>query len=157
MFALAGALCGQTPRESVRKLLEVSGAMEMAKDSMTAPRMEAQMRDMLKPDQAPPDRRPTLERFIKEFSVAFAAEAAKKQPELIELVLDVYDKFYTPEEIKALVAFYETPVGRKMALTAPKANMEIMRISVAWGQTLGQKLGAEIGARIEAEEKARKP
>jgi hypothetical protein len=48
-----------------------------------------------------------------------------------------YDHHFTSEEIKQLIQFYQSPVGKKMADAGPQLTSEMM----AQGQKLGQDLG----------------
>lgn len=60
--------------------------------------------------------------------------------ELIELYVPIYDKYYTHQEIKDLILFYESPTGKK--------TVEKMPLIMAESMTLGQKLGEKLGQKV---------
>ena len=59
---------------------------------------------------------------------------------LNEQLIPVFKKYYTQEEVKAIIAFYETPVGKKMAETTPKMMMEQMQFTQTWAMALMGKM-----------------
>jgi hypothetical protein len=65
---------------------------------------------------------------------------------LLERVVPVYEKHFSPAEIDDLLAFYRTPTGRKAISVMPA----VMNESIAIGQTWGRGLGPEIGRRVQA-------
>lgn len=72
------------------------------------------------------------------------AEAKFDMAELIQLIIPVYDKYYTTEDLKALNAFYESPVGQKVLSTLPQITQESMRIGQAWGEEVGKRVEREV-------------
>lgn len=65
---------------------------------------------------------------------------------MVDQMIPVYDKYFTHPEIRELLAFYQTNIGRKAIDVLPK----IVGESMAIGQTWGQSLGPEINRRVEA-------
>ena len=65
--------------------------------------------------------------------------------EVIELnkqLIPVYKKHFTQDEVKAIIAFYETPAGKKLADKTPLIAVESMQSSQAWGMGLFGKIQA---------------
>ena len=60
--------------------------------------------------------------------------------EFISMYIPIYKKHFAHDEIKELIKFYESPIGRKMVEKMPA----IMQESTAIGQQWGEKIGAEI-------------
>lgn len=60
--------------------------------------------------------------------------------EFVELYVPIYDKYYTHQEIKDLITFYESPTGKKTVEKTP--------IIMAESMSLGQKLGEKIGQKV---------
>lgn len=59
--------------------------------------------------------------------------------EIVELhkqLIPVYKKHFTQDEVKAIIAFYETPAGNKLAEKTPMIAVEAMQGSQAWGMGL---------------------
>lgn len=57
---------------------------------------------------------------------------------LLELIVPVYQKHMTIEDLKELIKFYETPVGKKFALKTPLIVQESMQVGQQWGMKIGQ-------------------
>jgi hypothetical protein len=64
--------------------------------------------------------------------------------EIIELVIPVYAKYLTHEEIQQLIVFYESPVGRKLAVVQPRIFQESYLLGQEWGQAIGEKMQREL-------------
>jgi len=69
------------------------------------------------------------------FVTSFADTYQKKfdVDDLTEQLVAIYDKHYTDDEIKALLQFYGSPVGQKVAGEMPKITKEIQAASRAIG------------------------
>lgn len=68
------------------------------------------------------------------------------QPDdLINLVIPIYAKYYTHDEIKGLIKFYETPLGKKTIQTLPMITQESMTAGREWGI----KIATKIAERLE--------
>ncbi len=63
-----------------------------------------------------------------------------KTGELMDMIVPIYDKYYTREDIDGLIAFYKSPLGRKVVTTMPA----VMRDSMSAGQQWGQKLARQV-------------
>jgi hypothetical protein len=156
LFCSLAAFAQPAPRPDIVALLDATGSIDALDKLFTPETMEAQMRTMMKPESAPPDQRAKMERFIKEFSKEFSGEVKQQRQALLDLIIAIHAKHYTPDDVKAIIAFYQTPVGKKMAGLAVKLSMETMQTAQAWGQEIGQRVGQKVGQRIEAEEKEKK-
>jgi hypothetical protein len=62
----------------------------------------------------------------------------------IELAIPVYDRYWTDEEIKGLIQFYDTPLGRKSLAILPKMAGELQETGRQWGQDLGRESMKEV-------------
>jgi uncharacterized protein len=58
--------------------------------------------------------------------------------DLTEMLVPVYKKYMTKEDLEELIKFYETPVGRKFAEYTPMIMQESMQIGQQWGLKIGQ-------------------
>lgn len=77
----------------------------------------------------------------------FLAAARARRGELGALLIPIYDRHFTADELRQLLAFYRTPLGQKL-LTEQSA---IAQEAMATGQQWGQRLGLEIGQKMAAE------
>ncbi len=73
-----------------------------------------------------------------------------KVDDLVQLVVPVYDKYYSEAEIDQLTAFYKSPLGQKMVASMPTMMEETEKA----GGVLGAQIGARVGEKIEAKLKA---
>lgn len=95
------------------ELLQLNGTRQALEATV-----EASLRQL---GSAPDDpARPALERFVRR---CFAFDAL--QPELVEL----YCRNYTPEELRALIAFYRTPLGQKKAQADARIGAALSEIT----------------------------
>lgn len=59
--------------------------------------------------------------------------------ELVELFIPVYQKYFTIDDIKEIIKFYESPIGQKLAMKTPLITQESMQIGQQWGMKIGQE------------------
>ena len=111
----------------IRKLMKVTGAANLGEQMMT------QMLPMLKQNSTGiPD----------EFWTEFMSEIDMSK--LVELCIPSYEKYFTHDEIKGLLKFYETPLGKKMIQVQPQIMLECMIAGQQWGQQIGAKAAQKI-------------
>ncbi|VAX35961.1 hypothetical protein MNBD_UNCLBAC01-1152 [hydrothermal vent metagenome] len=92
------------------EFIEVSGVHQ---------NMQASIQQII--DNAPEERRWDLEEL---FDINM----------LVQNLIPIYDAYYTEEDLKALVAFYTSPVGQKFFEVTPKIMAEAMQVSVQYFQ-----------------------
>jgi len=64
--------------------------------------------------------------------------------ELLDLLLPIYQKHLSLEDINNMTAFYQTPTGKRFAEKTPAITQESMQAGQVWGQ----KIGAEFAKKI---------
>ena len=67
--------------------------------------------------------------------------------DFLGMTVSLYDKYFTNDEIVALIRFYETPAGQKATQVLPSLVQE----SMAHGQEQGQRATAKAMARVAEE------
>lgn len=60
--------------------------------------------------------------------------------DLINLVIPIYKKYYTLEEINQLIVFYKTPLGKKMTAVLPGISSDSMAAGQKWGKEIAEKV-----------------
>ena len=60
--------------------------------------------------------------------------------ELTELVVPIYDRHLTHDDVKQLIAFYDSPVGRKLLSVQPQILAESMQIGQEWGRAAAERV-----------------
>jgi hypothetical protein len=72
-----------------------------------------------------------------------------KSDALFNEVARVYAVMYTPEELQQIIAFYETPVGQKLASNAQKVNTDTAKILTVFTQNFGTEFVREVKAKLK--------
>lgn len=67
---------------------------------------------------------------------AFMKEVRATMPDLYKQIAEVYMEYYTHEEIKEILDFYESPIGQKVIEQTPKITEKSMTIGQTWGMGL---------------------
>jgi hypothetical protein len=77
-----------------------------------------------------------------------------KTDDLLDLIVPIYDKHLSKEDIDGLVQFYQTPLGKKMTSVLPQVLVESQTAAMNMGQELGRKAMLEVLAEHPELEKA---
>jgi uncharacterized protein len=65
----------------------------------------------------------------------------------VDLIVPVYDRNLTHDDIKELIRFYETPTGRKFVSVLPKITQESMAVGEKWGRDLAMRVMTKLQAQ----------
>jgi uncharacterized protein len=141
---LAAPLAAQPPepdnaearRQDIRKLLELTGSAEVGIQVMS------QMVETFKQ---------TAPGVPEEFWTELMKEVDPES--MIALIVPIYEKHLTHEDVRGLIAFYETPLGRKVTDVLPAIAQESMEAGQRWGLEIAQK----VQTKLEAWEKQKGP
>jgi hypothetical protein len=60
--------------------------------------------------------------------------------EMVELVIPIYDRHFSLEEVQGLLAFYGTPLGQKLVGEMPAIAAESMAVGGEWGKRKMQEI-----------------
>ena len=129
-------LAGVDPAKEadIRRLLDVMGSQALMTQVMG--NLETDMKPMLMKSLPPGDYR---EKLVDLFFEKFMARVKTQMPSLLDAMIIIYDKYFSDEDIKGLIQFYQTPLGQKTLSNLPK----VVRESQAAGEKLGAKMGLE--------------
>jgi hypothetical protein len=58
--------------------------------------------------------------------------------DLAEMLAPVYAKYISEDELKAVIAFYQSPAGKKIATYTPIITEESMKIGEQWGARVAE-------------------
>lgn len=125
-FCLAAifAQAQQATEATVRELLAATGSADMGKQVMD--NLFAQFRKDIKDDRA------------NTFFEKMAAEINTNT--LREMIIPVYQKNYTEQDLRAAIDYYKTPFGQKMLAKNPVVIQESMEIGQKWGREIAEKV-----------------
>lgn len=133
-------------RQNLRRLMEVTKATDLgtqvigesiAQIKTNLERLPPEVRSKISPEMM----QRMLSVFEEELRREFTAE------KMVEFISSIYEKHLTDEDIKGLIVFYETPLGRKMTDVLP----QIMREAYEVGVRLGEKAAARAIQKLQAE------
>lgn len=137
LFAVVPSVSAQSQdseyQKTLGKMMSMSGALSSVKAMV--PQMVAMMK------QSSPN---VPESFWNGFIEKWQAKAGDK---LVALYTPVYQKYLTIDDLKKVIQFYESPVGKKLGTATPAMTAE--------GMKLGQQLGMEIATELQTELNAR--
>jgi hypothetical protein len=75
----------------------------------------------------------------------------ERLPEFTDLAARIYAKHFTVADLEQLIAFYGSPIGKKLVAEQPAMLTEMSAVAQAWGQNLGlevmRKLAPEFKKR----------
>jgi uncharacterized protein len=114
-------------KQAIRTLLELTGMVKVANQ------MIGQMFEQFAKGapSVPPEAWQRLQKRMK-------------ADELIVLIMPVYDKYYTQEDLDGMIAFYRTPVGQNVTRTLPDVSREGFNIGQEWGRRKGEEVVREL-------------
>jgi hypothetical protein len=117
-------------QRDIRRLLEVTGSAQLGQQVL------AQMMEAFK--KASPE---VPESFWNEMMKEFDSAT------MIDLIVPVYEKHLTHEDVKGLIAFYESPLGRKMTAALPVIAQESMQAGQQWGMDVARRVQQRLEER----------
>jgi hypothetical protein len=63
---------------------------------------------------------------------------------LVTVLIPAYADHFTTEELRGMLAFYESPLGRRMVELQPAVMQTSYQIAEQWGERLAQEVAAEL-------------
>jgi hypothetical protein len=121
-----------TKRMNIRRLLILQQT-----DSMMIIGMEQGM-----PADAPAD--PSLPTGFRD---ALLTRARKDVGEFLEMMVPLYDSLYTADEVRQLIVFHESPIGRRVVQQQPRLVASLGELGRQWGMELAGKVLQDLSRR----------
>ena len=134
-------------KADIRNLLEISGALDMGKQMSSA--VIQQMTQILKSTR--PDIPDKMYEILEEEVNLIIEEQMTAEGGLLELTIIIYHRYYSHEDVKGLLSFYKTALGKKLIKTQPQVMQESIQAGQLWGQALGPIIQERLEARFENE------
>ena len=128
-----------------RKLMDVTGALQFGQ--MLSQTIVMQFSKVLKAQR--PDLPPEAYTILSEEVGKVVSEEMARKGGYVDQVIPLYGKYLTHDEIKGLLQFYGTPLGKKLVSVLPPLTRESMMTGQKWAQSLGPKLDARLKTRFE--------
>jgi hypothetical protein len=83
---------------------------------------------------------PNLSKEINEVGEKLKKEFEPKRVELLNDIARMYAEQFSEQELKALITFYKSPLGRKMVTDEPKIINQSLRYVENWGNELSDEV-----------------
>jgi hypothetical protein len=90
---------------------------------------------------------PNLARDLEQVAQKLSADLASRKVEMQQELTRIYASHFTEQELKDVLAFYRTPLGKKLIAEEPKALEESMKAADDWSR----KFAVEVDAKFRAE------
>lgn len=133
----ATAKLDPTKEADIRKLLMLTGTDKLVNQMLDS--MEESIRPLMTSSLPAGEYRGKL---VELFFEKFHSKAAGQQ--IIEMAIPAYAQYYTDDEVKQLIAFYETPLGQKTVEVTPQLMAAMQKGGQEWGENLGQECMIEV-------------
>jgi uncharacterized protein len=131
-------------RADIQQLLEMTGALSIGRQMSAA--VVQQMTQFLR--KARPD---IPQRVLDVLPEEIDGVIKENTGAFTDMIIPLYHKYYTGAEVKEMIRFYATPLGRKTVETLPALMNEGFELGQRWGQSLGPSIQARVQARLKKE------
>lgn len=128
----------------IHKLMETTGALRIGQAMTQA--ITGQISQNLK--QRKPEVPQEAYTIVADEVKKTISEEMTAKGGYVDQLTGVFHKYLTHEEVKGLLAFYATPLGKKAVTTMPMMAQEGMAIGQKWLQGVAPKLDARLKARF---------
>jgi hypothetical protein len=130
--------------KDILRLLDVTGAQKLG-EQLTNNFMQ-QFGQAIRTSN--PNISPRTLEVANEVARSFFTE---RYPELLPKMVQAYARVLTPDDVKQLLAFYETPLGRRLIQVTPALSQAGAQAGQEWGQAMLPDLQQALQKRFKAE------
>ena len=130
--------------KQIQQLMELTGAQNLGQQFGKI--MTQQIYQVLR--SAKPE---TPERAFLIIEEETNAMMDQESPALLASLVPIYDRHFSEAELKNLVAFYQTDLGKKTIAVMPMVMQESVAAGQSWGQAMSPKLMARLVERFKKE------
>ena len=92
---------------------------------------------------------PTLLKDLNEVALKLRAEYAPRSAEVVNDVAKLYASRFTEQELKDTLAFYKSPLGKKLLAEEPSILDQSMRNAQGWADRLSQEVMGKIRTEMK--------
>lgn len=79
---------------------------------------------------------------LEKFNAYLLEEFLNLKPELLHIIAGLYAQYLTTEEIRQLLAFYQTDLGKKSMEAGLQMQEKVYALTFQWGRTAVQRAAA---------------
>ncbi len=80
---------------------------------------------------------------------AFLAHARRDTAQLVDLLVPIYARHLTRDDLEQLIRFYESPIGKRLTAVQPMISQESMVAGQTWGEAMARIVGDSIARATE--------
>lgn len=130
----------------VRALLEVNGAVDLGEQigALTSQQIIAVLR------QSTPNLPARADGVIQDVVTNYLREQVLKD-NLTDKLIPIYTKNFTKADIQQLIAFYQSPIGKKLVSSMPAITADSARIGQEWAAAILPGLQTRLIERLKSE------
>ena len=144
--AAAGPTVDPAKKAEILRFMQLTGGEEIS--TQLTRQMQTSLRPVLENSLPPGEYRTKLiDLFLAKFGPRITEEV------IMPTIESVYDKHFSADELTQLIAFYESPLGRKAASVLPDIDAQVPAMQDA-ADKLGEKCMAEVLAEYPDLERA---
>jgi hypothetical protein len=121
----------------IRRLMDLVGAGALGSQMMDE--MQKNIKPLMTQALPPGEYR---EQLVQLFFEKFRSKGNPQQ--LVDMVVPAYDRYFSHQEIRGLIEFYETPLGKKAISVLPRLMVELQETGRKWGESLGRDSMQEV-------------
>src|SRR5215468_7579342 len=92
---------------------------------------------------------PMLSKDLNEVAAKLHSEYGARSAELVNEVAKLYASRFTEQELKDTLAFYKSPLGRKLIVEEPAILDQSMKTAQTWAENLSQEVIAKMRAEMK--------
>src|SRR6266849_7072134 len=92
---------------------------------------------------------PMLGKDLNEVAAKLHAEYATRSAEIVNDVAKLYASRFTEQELKDILAFYKSPLGRKLIVEEPAILDQSMKNAQVWAENLSQEVIAKMRTEMK--------
>ena len=112
-------------RTDIERLMELTGAYDTDVMQQMASMIAQQIGSMIGTEK------PEVVQRCTEISIQAATEVFS-EGDFMDEMNAIYAKYFSPEDIRQLITFYESPVGAKSIKLMPELMSESMQVTMRW-------------------------
>lgn len=131
-------------RNEIEKLLKITNALGMGKQMSEMFTM--QLTQMLKSQSS--DIPPKLFDIVQ---TEVNTVIDNSLPGFAEQIVPLYDKQFTSKELKQMIRFYESEVGKKSVRVMPIIMQQSMALGQKWAQSVAMEVQARVTKKLQQE------
>ena len=126
------------------KMADIRRLMQLTRADAIGQQVAGPLMQNLKPDmdKVPPEKRERVQK-MSDTMIQKMLAYMKAEP-ISELAVPLYDKYFTADEIHAMIQFYESPTGRKLTEVQPKMADELIPLAIGHAQRILQRVLTEM-------------